>query len=281
MTSPTKAEREASLEAQLERLHGALNGFPIVLEHGLPDHVLVAFGYDTWEQAGATLLVARGPSPRAAVVNARAAFEASLDMYTLTAEPSSYDEMGAFARVCEVLALEDIRRLKGAASATAGATIASIESVSPEDAVREEGRDWETHNKGIAITFARVLNQARQEGRWRRHWSGLGNYREVAEYVARKHGAPPGFAEIVRFFYRALTHESHPGLRTGSRSLGHDTPGRLTYGPKAGGEAFPLLVATVSCEHAIDALRLRRELFPTRKPAEIAGLSANTEHQAE
>jgi len=32
-------------------------------------------------------------------------------------------------------------------------------------------------------------------------------------------------------------------------------------------EAFPMLVATVSCEHAIDALRLRRELFPIRNAA--------------
>jgi hypothetical protein len=42
-----------------------------------------------------------------------------------------------------------------------------------------------------------------------------------------------------------------------------EKPGRLTFGPKQGDEAFPLLMATVACEHAIDALRLRRELLPS------------------
>jgi len=258
---PTKTERQAALQAKLELLHGSFTGFPIVLAHGLPDYVLLQFAFDVFEQAGATILVTSGPSPRAAVANARAAFEAALDMYALIAEPSLYDEMGAFVRVCELLAQEDLRSLRTKATSVAGLPSRPVEGRSPDEIVHEESRAWEVDQEGVSVVYKRALTVARGDRRWKSHWSGLGSYTNVLEYVERKHGAVTGFKEIGAMWYRALTHQSHPGLRTGTRLTAHNEAGRLAFGPKDGDEAFPLAMAQVACEHAIDAMRLRRDLF--------------------
>src|SRR3712207_3051743 len=113
--TPSKEERQADLNSKMTELYGSFDGFPLALSHGHPDNALLQFAFDVWEQAGAVLLVTSGPSPRASVANARAAFEASLDMYALVAEPSSYDEMGAFIRACELLGKEDLRKLRATA----------------------------------------------------------------------------------------------------------------------------------------------------------------------
>jgi hypothetical protein len=238
-----------------------MTGFPIVLAHGVPDYALLQLGFDVFEQAGASLLVTSGPSPRAAVANARAAFEAALDMYLLVAEPSSYDEMGAFIRVCELLAQEELRKLRANAAAAAALPIPDNTCKTPEDIVLEEGRRWDADQAGVSIMYRRTLQQARQDGRWKSHWSGMGSYSSVLAYVERKHGADAGFKEVGAMWYRALTHQAHPGLRTGTRLATHTEEGRLAFGPKDGDEALPLAMANVACEHASDALRLRRELF--------------------
>lgn len=95
--APSKQDRQAGVDAKMVELHGAYGGFPLTLAHGHPDYALLQFAFNVWEQAGAVRLVTNGPSPRAAVANARAAFEASLDMYALVAEPSLYDEMGLYS----------------------------------------------------------------------------------------------------------------------------------------------------------------------------------------
>jgi hypothetical protein len=245
-------------------LEEAVSPFPILKQHGLPDYALLQFAADVLEQAGATLLVTSGPAPRAAVANARAAFESSLDMLALVAEPSLYDEMGAFVRVCELIAREDLRRLREEASRVAGFSRVGSESQATEEIVAGEGQLWEADQPGALQMYERVLGQARSDGRWKSHWSGLGNYTELLKYIERKHGAEVGFKEIGAMWYRAATHESHPGLRTGTRSVEWNPIGRLAVGHRANDDALPLVVANYACEHALEALRLRRELFPTR-----------------
>jgi hypothetical protein len=258
----TREKRLDALRLGLTRLEQALKPYPLVNRHGLPDYVFLQFAADVFEQSGATLLVASGPAPRAAVANARAAFESSADMLALVAEPTLYDEMGAFVRVCELLAQEDLRRLRKEASRVVGSPAPEGEPEAIEEVVRREGQAWDVDQPGVLEMYERVLIQARSDGRWRRHWSGLGNYNEVLKYIERKHGADPGFKEVGAMWYRAATHGSHPGPRTGTRSVEWTPSGRLAVGPKVGDDALPLLVANYACEHALEALRVRQALSP-------------------
>jgi hypothetical protein len=154
------------------------------------------------------------------------------DMYVLTAEPSLYDEMGAFARACESLAQEDLRQHRARLHTVLELAVPTPEQEAPEEVVAKEAINWEVDQPGITIVYERALKTARADGRWKYHWSGLGGYPALAEYVARKQGAPKGFKEAAAFWYRLLTHHSHPGLRTGSRAVHRDTPGRIIFGPK-------------------------------------------------
>jgi hypothetical protein len=103
-----KQAREQQLVQACAALNEVLTGFKIQLKYGIPDWVLFQFGIEVLEQTGAVLMLAEGPSPRAAMPNARAAFEAAIDMLVMVADPTLYDEMGAFARVCELLEWEEM-----------------------------------------------------------------------------------------------------------------------------------------------------------------------------
>lgn len=118
----------------------------------------------------------------------------------------------AFIRACELLAKEDLRKLRAIASQTLTLPVATDEEASPEDVMETEAMKWEGFQPGISVVCKRVIAQARGDQRWKYHWSGLRNYVNIAEYVERKHGAPAGFKEVATMWYRALTQESHPGL---------------------------------------------------------------------
>jgi len=256
-------ERRALLQTSVDALYQSANGFEGSPAHLLPDGVLMQLGYDVYEQAVATLIVSSGGSPRAAVANARAALEAAIDMLVLVSEPSLYDERGAFMRVCELLSNEDNRKYAERAAAATGTTAPPVPTISPDEAVTEDAQQWEVHEPGITVMYKRVLTQARQEQRWKYHWSGLGNFAALAEHVEQKNAAPAGFKEMATAWFRILSLAVHPGPRTGRRSLDYTT-GRPLLGPKDGDDALPLAAARWACDHAVTAMALRRTLFPAK-----------------
>jgi hypothetical protein len=114
---------------------------------------------------------------------------------------------------------------------------------------------------GAARMYERVLVQARGQARWKRHWSGLGSRKEIADFISRKTNAYPGFAELVDVFWGLQSLHSHPGPRTGLRQVSTNEKGQLTVAPKPGDEGLPLAMAVAACEHALDAVRRRQKLI--------------------
>lgn len=253
--------RKGLLQTSIDALFQAANGTIASSVHWLPDVALMQVGFDVYEQAIATLMVSGGGSPRAAVANARAALEASIDMLVLVSEPSLYDERGAFMRVCELLLNEDNRKYAERAALAQGSTIPNVADMSPDEAVTRDAEQWEVHQPGITVTYKRVLAQARQKQRWKYHWSGLGNFAALAEHIEKKNAAPGGFKEMATAWFRILSHAVHPSPRTGRRSLDYTT-GRPLLGPKENDDALPLAAARWACDHAVTAIALRRTLFP-------------------
>ncbi len=238
-----------------------LTGYRVYLKYCIPDAILFHLGIDVLEQGGAVVTLARTKAPRAAVANARSAFESSLDMLLLLAEPTLYDEMGALARACELLTWEDLRRKRAVANETLGLP-PPPPSATPEEAVESELRTWEKESPGVGETYRRVLAQARADGRWKHHWSGHGTIVERTRAIATKWKTEHGFVETGEVLWSLQSVHAHPGPRTGMRAFGSDQQGRVTISPKPSDALFPVGATTTACEHAIRALERRAALIP-------------------
>ena len=243
----------------MRQLDQHLTGYRVYLKYAIPDAVLFHMGIDVLEQGGTVLTIARTRAPRAAVANARAAFESSLDMLLLLAEPTLYDEMGALARACELLTWEDLRRKRAVANEALGLP-APPPSPTPEDTVESEAKKWEPESPGVGTMYRRVLAQARTDGRWKHHWSGHGTLVERARAIAQKWSVQRGFVETAEVLWSLQSVHAHPGPRTGMRRFGADDKGRVTISPKPDDALFPLTVTGGACEHAIRALERRATL---------------------
>jgi len=255
-TVTSQIDRVQALLAHLDR---DLTGFKVFLKHAIPDFFLLHLGIDVLEQGGAVVTIARGHAPRAAVANARSAFEASLDMLVLLAEPTLYDEMAAFARVCELLSWEDLRRKRVALHPTLGLEAPQV-SATPESTVEEECKKWEEDSPGVGTMYRRVLAQARADVRWKHHWSGKSTFVERAQVIANKWNTEPGFVETAGILWGLQSIHTHPGARTGMRAVKNEG-GQASFRPKPTDAMFPCAAVAIACEHAIKALKRRTDLI--------------------
>lgn len=100
-----------------------------------PDTVLYALAIDVAEHARAVGILVISEVPRAAMVNARAAFESALDALLLVSDPLRYDERGMYARACELVEQENLIERMNAADAAIGKT-RRRPVLNPEDGCR-------------------------------------------------------------------------------------------------------------------------------------------------
>jgi hypothetical protein len=250
------ADVHDQLTNALRELEGKLGDYRIFHKYLVPDFVLFHLGGDVLEQAQAVRLVAEGPAPRAAIANARAAFEAAMDMLVLVAEPSLYDEMGAFARVCELLTWEDMYARRDRADAVLDLPLQE-RGKSPDEIVAEEAQFWEEHSPGVSRMYQRVLAVARDEVRWKHHWSGMTSLLERATFIAAKNKAYEGFVEIADVLWGLQSVHAHPAPRSGIRPAAVNEQGQLVFGSNPNDDQLPVATAAACCTHALDAMRAR------------------------
>jgi hypothetical protein len=254
----TGSSKDTDLKTALTELGDKLNGFKVFLKYGIPDSVLFQFGIDVLEQATATLIVAQSDVRRAAVANARAAFEAAMDMLLLVADPAAYDEMGAFVRACELLTWEDMYQKRDRADAALGMKPEG-RGKSPDEIVALEAEKWEKDSPGVTRMYKRVLEQARHQQRWKHHWSGIGTLRDRAQFIATKLSGYAGFVEIAEVLWGLQSVHAHPAPRTGIRPSEVNEKGQLVFRSRPTEGDFALAMAAASCTHALDAIRAREK----------------------
>ena len=217
-----------SLGAAVADLDRARSRFRIRLRHFMPDTVLYSLGIDVAEHARAAAILVRTEVSRAGMVNARAAFESALDALLLVADPALYDERGMFARACELVEQENLIDRMNAADVAIGSS-RRRDSIHPEEIVREEGEFWEQELPGARDKFLGILKDVRATGRWRKHWSGFGGRKQLAEELDRIEGPGRGLKEMSDALYGLQSMHSHPRPRIGIREIQQDHEGRIEF----------------------------------------------------
>lgn len=252
------------LSESIPALDVARSSYRIRLRHLLPDTVLYALVLDVAEHARAVQILVGSDVPRAAMVNARAAFESALDALLLVSDHSLYDERGMYARACELVEQENLIQRMDLADDVIGKD-RHRPPVVPEDIVKEEGEYWAQEFPEASTRFAGVLKDVRSSKRWKKHWSGLGGIKQVAIELDRIEGPGRGLKEMADAIYGLQSMHSHPRPRIGMREINQDAEGRIEFQTAANDPQRAAGIADLSCSLAKIALERKP---PDDKPAQ-------------
>jgi len=243
----------AKLSEARVQLDHARSSYKIRLRHLFPDTVLYALAIDVAEHARAVGILVGSEVPRAAMVNARAAFESALDALLLVSDPSRYDERGMYARACELVEQENLIERMNAADAAIGKT-RRRPALNPEEVVAEEGEFWSQELAGAKERFLEILKDVRSTSRWKKHWSGLGSLKHVAVELDRLEGPGRGLKEMADALYGLQSMHSHPRPRIGMREIKRDAEGSVEFQTAAADPKRAAGFAFLSCTLAKLAL---------------------------
>lgn len=246
-----------SLRGAHDKLSQEMNGFRIYLRHGIPDTVLFHYALDVLEQGHAAWILTDSVVARAAIANARAAYEASIYMLALTAIEADYDRNGILARACELVELENLQARR--AKADQAMQLPPIPAGrTPEQVMEADGARWETEVPGAKALCLQLLQDVREDKRWKRHWTGDNGWPGVTQRVATSWGTQAGFVEMADALYGAESYQSHPRPRASSRDARWDEQGRLAAAPKESDGPMAAALAHLACTFAQAAVDRRK-----------------------
>jgi hypothetical protein len=182
--------------------------------HPVADVVLLAYAGDVVEQAHATLALAAAGVGRPSYANARAAFEAALDMLLLVSDPIETDRLACLAYMLEWVETEELFGRFGRADAAVPIVTRPLPGAAQTDEiVRILAEGFELRAPGHRALIEAAYAEARRPKRTRRHWSDLGRG-QIAGTVGARLPALEGFAEISDLLYGLASFHTHPRVRT-------------------------------------------------------------------
>lgn len=204
---------------ELVRAHQELgtrcDGYVAREEHWVPDMMLLGLALDVVEHSHAVILLHDSEVSRAAIANARAAFEAAVDLLYLVATPSSYDQLGSLMYVTELVEQENLKDRGEATNAIIGEP-AMVPSSTPEEVVELDGAEWEKMRPDGRALLGDALDTVRKRKR-HGHWSGLGR-KALGHEVEARLGEDPGLGSMFDTTYGLLSIHSHPRSRAAHRA---------------------------------------------------------------
>jgi hypothetical protein len=191
--------------------------------HAIADLVLHGYASDVVQQCRATFCLADSKWPRTSYATARSAFEAAIDMLLLVSEPSEFDRTGALAYAIERVETEQLRQRFLAADIEGGFDDDTFDSITPEEAAETDAVYCDRKKPGTGDLVRHALVEAREPGRAKKHWSGLG-MRGRSERIQARMPNVGGIAMAGDAFYGYMSVQAHPRLRAGAdqRSLTDD-----------------------------------------------------------
>jgi hypothetical protein len=239
--------------------HNALaarcNGYRVFERHFVPDRMLHGFALEVIEQTHAILLLTEPDSlvPRAAIANARSAFEAAWEMLLLVSGEASFDRYGALVRAFELLEQEKLLERRDRASAAIQLDVTDA-GMTPEQAAEKDGQVW-----GVGFpTAPELMRQAVAELREkpRRHWLGV-SQTDMGFAIRKRYGSEdPGLGEMVDTTYGVLSVHAHARPRTNDRGTRIED-GRVVFTSKEEHGRLASSVGAVACQLAENALKRR------------------------
>lgn len=256
--------KNSDLIEEHRKLGARLQGFCIWERRLVPDLVLHGYAIDIVEQSNAVIILLQSQVPRAAVANARAAFEAALDMLLLTSREDEYDWFGALARASELIENEGLVSRRDAANALIGVE-SEPESYTPDQVVEHDGELWERGFPGGKALLQRAYEEVRKSRDRRRHWSGLSR-RAIGAEIDKGRGDSAGLAEMIDTTYGLISVHAHGRPRLADRSTRVDELGRLVFVQKESHAGLARGVAYIACQFGLLALDRRSDFEPNGEP---------------
>lgn len=243
------------LQVALDLLDVATAAFKPSESQPLADMVLRTLAQGVSDQVHATQAVLRSRRPRAANVNARAAFEGAMDMLLLIGEGEGINRAAALVYALEQVETEELRARFRAVDVAMGIAREPPASPTPEEVVLADAEAFEQQAPGHGTLVSDALREARQPKRTRRHWSNLSR-KEIAAEVERRHPSIAGIATLGDALYGFASMHSHPRLRVWSET-GDGLGGDPLRRSRTADELFPVDLSTISADFARMVLESR------------------------
>ena len=241
---------EVDLQASALRLAEAIGTVKLDERHYLSDFILVGLATDVCDQAFATLVLAGKSIAHTGFANARAAFEASLEMRVLVADPARYDEFCSLLRVYELF---EFAALSARAPAVA-------EPLSPlevrrrvEEVVIEDAQGWDQKFAGQGMHLRRAWETfTKVDGTRALHWSG----RSRLQLLQELGGEGAEATRELDYLWGQLSMYAHPRARVGGREVVAEN-GKVSLGTSEATRALPVVAADLACDQAVRAIKAR------------------------
>ncbi len=248
------------LDPAITALREEVREYPFAPEHYIADLALYGLAIDILEHSLAVQLLRNSEVPRAAFANARAAFEAGMDILLLTSERTEYDVRGCLARAHELNEDKRLQARYNRASSESGLSPQSEQDFAT--LVEEDAVAWDKLVPGRGDFLRSVVAEfsERPSGK-RKHWSGMSR-EEIGLAVAQSLGAEPGVGQIFDAMYGGLSSHSHPRMRVGQRETTEGDTGGFVFSAKPSDKTAPAGAASYACSAAVASLKRRRTMFP-------------------
>jgi PAS domain-containing protein len=204
------------LQGSLRRLEETIRSFRVRGVHFVPDLVILGLGRDVFENAQASLLLARSEVPRAGNACARSALEGALDLLFLANRPDdTYDLWGARARAAEILDREHAAELASRVDSQVpeGVTDGDL-TVDVNAMIEAEATVWESRATGKGAILQTALENVRADRKNRKwHWTGYRRGELLRKIYDEPEDDPHSFVAVVTSWYNLLSIEAHPAPR--------------------------------------------------------------------